>query len=599
MFLKINFVSKQFVLSLFVFFCIYSTLLGQQKSIIDSINKLDYVYISNNLQEAKGIFSKNIKDAKQLNYKKGEAIAYTKLSLMYGLLGDFKTGIVFDQKALKIFEEIKDFQSVANTYAGMGYSLRHVDYQQSVDLFRKAISIGKKIQNNADLSAIYNNYGEVIKEKQIDSALYFFKKSLEIAQKNKDSIGIPFSLNKISETYARKKDFKKAFYYLDLSDSYRFASKDTFGIADNIAYRGDIFYEIPQVDSAIFHYEKALKLANQTNFNALLRFCSKRLANLYKRKKNFNKAFHYLEMNKNLEDSVLNSNVKNEIANLQIRYDSERKQREIAEKTATIAKQKEINSNNELQLEARKRWMIIGYSFAFLIILISLWAYRNQKVKLKTKKREFELKQQLEKAILEKSFAEEKNRISRELHDNIGSHLTFMISSLDNLPYTKDPEKRLVKLTELSNFGRLTMKDLRDTIWAMNHDGGTLEELITRINELRKVLPSNIELKINNQIEANHTLNGLQLLNLYRIVQESIQNTIKYANALNIEIYFSNNENSLYMEIKDDGKGFDIENQALGNGILNMKKRCEDINGSCIIESNKLGTRILCTFENS
>jgi signal transduction histidine kinase len=590
-------VIKKFILPLLIVNCVCSTLFGQQKSTIDSINKLDYVFISNNLQESKTIFTINIKDAKKLNYKKGEAIAYTKLSLTYGLLGDYKTGIVLDQKALKIFEEINDFRSVANTYAGMGYSLRHVDYQQSVDLFRKAISIGKKIPNNSDLSAIFNNYGEVIKEKQIDSALYFFKKSLEITQKNKDTIGIPFSLNKISETYARKKDFKKAFYYLDLSDNYRYAAKDTFGIADNIAYRGDIFYEIPHVDSAIFYYEKAYKLAKQTNFNALLRFCSKRLANLYKRKKNFDKAFHYLEINKNLEDSVLNSNVKNEIANLQIRYDSERKQREIAEKTATIAKQKEINSNTELQLEARKRWMIIGFSFALLIVLISLWAYRNQKIKHETKKREFELNQQLEKAILEKSFAEEKNRISRELHDNIGSHLTFMISSLDNLPYTKDPEKRLIKLTELSNFGRLTMKDLRDTIWAMNHDGGTMEELIIRINELRKVLPSDLELKINNQIEANHTLNGLQLLNIYRIVQESIQNTIKYAEASYFEICFSNNENSFFMEIKDDGKGFDIENQALGNGILNMKKRCEDISGNFKIESNNQGTRILCTFE--
>jgi signal transduction histidine kinase len=543
------------------------------------------------------LIQKNIQDAKKIKYKLGEAKAHNALALIYGLSGDYKKSIQSDLQAIRIFEELKDYSKIASTYADMGYAIRHVDYDQSVYHFRKAIYIAEKYKTGSNLSAIYNNYGEVIKEKNLDSAIYFFKRSLAICKQYKDTLGIPFSLNKLAESMAKKRRFQEAFRYLDESDSYRFKTTDTFGIADNIAYRADIYYEIPQIDSAIFYYEKSYVLALKTKFNSLERFCSKRLAELYKRKKNFEKAFFYLSTNKKLEDEALNAEVKNEISNLQIQYDTELKQRKIAEQEAKLSNQRKLNAENSLKLEARKRWMLISFLVAFLIFASALWFYRVQKQRMEARKREFELNKQLETAVLEKTFAEEKIRISRELHDNIGSHLTFLISSLDNLPYTKDADKRLQKVAELSNFGRLTMKDLRDTIWAMNHDGGTMESLIARISELRKVLPSTVELQIENKLNVDIILNGLQMLNMYRIVQEAIQNSLKYADATLISIAFSAKEDTILMSITDNGKGFDASSENVGNGLANMKRRSEDIFGTFEIKSTPAGTAIQCGFK--
>jgi signal transduction histidine kinase len=89
-------------------------------------------------------------------------------------------------------------------------------------------------------------------------------------------------------------------------------------------------------------------------------------------------------------------------------------------------------------------------------------------------------------------------------------------------------------------------------------------------------------------------LSGIQLLNLYRIVQEFIQNTIKYADATNVSISFSNENSKIILKLSDNGKGFDISSIHFGNGILNMKRRCEDLYGDFEIHSESEGTKICC-----
>ncbi|MFN5418127.1 MAG: histidine kinase [Flavobacteriia bacterium] len=563
-----------------LFLSLFSTCFSQKKAVIDSLNNLDYVYLSNNLQHSQNLFLKNLAQAQKIKYALGEAASLNKLGTIESLLGDYKASVAYFMRSVKLYEKLKRFDKVATIYADIGYRIRYIDYNEGLGYFRKAIQVGEKYHIGSEMSAIYNNYGETIKNENIDSALFYYQKSLSIARKNNVVISIPFSLNKISEAYAKKRDFKKAFSYLNESDKYRFSGTDTSGIADNIAYRADIFYEIPQVDSAMFYYEKSLVLAKKTNYNSLERFCLERLADLYQRKGQFEKAFLTFKKFKAMEDSVLNGSVKNEMANLQVRYDSEKTKRELAE--------------NEIILENRKKWLLVSLVGISLLILVLFFVYRYQKAKRKNERKELELNKELEKTILEKDFADEKIRIARELHDNIGSHLTFMISSLDNLAYVENPEKKLEKVADLSNFGRLTMKDLRDTIWAMNHDGGSFEQLIARVSELRAVLPSNLFVTILSNVHNEKPLTGLQLLNCYRIIQEFIQNTIKYAQADQIKVEFKDQNDSFQIEICDNGTGFDLNSINFGNGILNMKRRCEDLSGKFDIQTSTEGTKVVC-----
>ena len=557
-------------------FCGFS----QFKKEIDSINKLDYTFISNNLETCKSLFEKNIRDSKRINYEVGQANSLNNLGLVYALLGVYDLSVANYIKSVKIFEKQKNFEKVARIYSDIGFRIRYVDEKKGFYYFRLAIKIGEQNNIGKELAPIYNNYGELFLEREVDSALYYYKKSLKIAQEKNVVISIPFSLNKIAVAYAKKKLFKLAFSYLDKSDEIRYKTKDDWGIADNLAYRGDIFYEIPVIDSAIFYYEKSIILARKTKYNSLERFCLERLADLYERKGAFGNALFHFKKFKELEDSALNKNVKNELANFEVKYGTEKTKRELAEKN--------------LKLEANKKWITLSLSAVFFVLLILFFVYRYQKTKRKNILKQAKLNEELEKSRLEKDFLDEKLRIGRELHDNIGSHLTFMISSLDNLEYVENPQTRIDKIADLSNFGRLTMKDLRDTIWAMNHDEGSFELLITRISELRAVLPNSLFVDIKSDIQATKSLNGLQLLNCYRIVQEFIQNTIKYAEASEIKINLTDKNDSFELSLSDNGKGFDLKEISFGNGILNMKRRCEDLKGKFSVESSEKGTSVTC-----
>ncbi|TNE53045.1 MAG: hypothetical protein EP338_13470 [Bacteroidetes bacterium] len=563
-----------------IFFLIFQTgLLGQEKKVIDSINQLDYIYVSNNLAEAKELFQKNIESARKIGYSIGEADALHLLAAVYCLQANYDEGVKTFIEAANIYEREKEYQKLATAYADIGFRIRYIDVNKGVDYFRKAVTLYKKHRLTGNLHAVYNNYGETIRSINSDSALYYFKKSLAVTRKD-DSIAIPFCLNNLAEEYARRKQFKLAFKYMNESDAIRFKFDDPVGKADNWAYRGDIFFEIPQIDSSIYYYEKSLRLARECEYDFLLRYDTKRLALLYQEKGDYQNALKYFKMNKQLEDSVLNSNVQEQLAALQVEFDTEHTKLELAEQKS--------------KLEARQKWITVAVGALIVLIITSFFLFRYQRSKRENELKELELKKQLETARLEKEFANEKIRISRELHDNIGSHLTFLISSLDNLGYLPDSEKKLEKIADLSHFGRQTMKDLRDTIWAMNHEEGSVEQLMVRITELRSVLPENLYVDIDNEVEEELVLNGLQLLNIFRIVQEFIQNTIKYAGASEIKLSFRSIGDSLELRLSDNGKGFDLKEISFGNGIHNMKKRCEDIQGHFEIESGPSGTLVVC-----
>lgn len=569
---------------------------AQSKSVIDSINKVDFVYLINNLSQMESVYEQNLKSAEKINYTKGKAESLSRLSLIEYYLNEFDKGIAYNIQAVKLFEKLNDKSSIVNSYSDLAYAIRQLDTKMSLYYFRQAIKQGEKYHTDFILGKTYDNYGVVLQETKLDSAIYFYKKSLGIKKRLKDTIGIPYSLNKLAIAYAIKRDFKTAFNYMNLSDSYRKKENNKQGIADNYAYRGDIFNEMKQLDSAVFYFEKSLKLGKEVNFQSLVRYSFDQLKNLYAQRKNFQKAYEYTNLLKAFDDSIYTIESASKIASLQVEFETEKKQKEIAEQKFINAKQSKINTDNKLQLETRKKWIIV---FGGLLVVLTggaIFIYYSQLQKRKTEKQAIEFNGQLAQANLERQFAEEKLKISKELHDNIGSHLTFMISSVDNLVYQEKEPAKIEKLNYISNFGRSSMKDLRSTIWAMKQDEGTLEELMLKLTELKQALSSQLEIQFEQHAPDGLILNSMQLLNTYRIIQECIQNTIKYAEATSVHVTIDFVQHQVELSISDDGHGFDLNAQSQGNGLTNMKWRAEELGGKCDISSSEGGTHIQFSY---
>jgi signal transduction histidine kinase len=217
-----------------------------------------------------------------------------------------------------------------------------------------------------------------------------------------------------------------------------------------------------------------------------------------------------------------------------------------------------------------------------------------------------QLKTALAEIETQNKLQEQRLRISRDLHDNIGSQLTFVISSLDNLKFGKKLPKGIAdKLAMIGEFTSGTIHELRDTIWAMNKSDITLEDLLVRLsNYIDKAnLASNgVEFKLEktNITDSEISFSSLKGMNIYRIVQEAFNNSLKYSNSKVIELSIRDLTNTLEFEIKDYGKGFDVTEVAMGNGLNNMKKRAKDIDAEISIHSEKdSGTTVLLNISKA
>lgn len=580
-------INKIVIVLLLIF--VYSNLKSQSKSSeIDSINSISYEEIVSNLQKYKDIFNENLSQSTQIGYEKGIAKALSNLALIHYLEGDYDESTNYHIEAIKIFEKNNMFDELSNEYGELGYQMKRRDLKKAVEYMQSAIFIAEeKKLPNFKLSKLYDNYG-VLKEmeNQFDSAFYFYNKALQIKKSLQDSIGIPYSLNKIAVLKATLGDFKEAYSYLNLSDEFRNKEKGDFGRLENLSLHGDFLFMENKIDEAINKFNEVFNLAGKINYSYLALYSLENLIKLYKKKKDYYQALEKMELYTSLKDSIDNFQVRSRIAQLEIAFDTLKKDRLLAE--------------NQLKLVAKEQQLIFTISSLILVIIIFTGVYKYQQLKKKKELSEIEYRAKIKNAEMERSLTEEKLRISRELHDNIGSQLTFIISSLDNILYKNSISESKNSINAIKDFGRNALADLRNTIWAMKQQNGTFETLLLKVNELISKLNeslSSLTIEILNDVKIDDHLSSIQMLNLYRVIQEAIQNAIKHSGATTIKINFSNDDSKFILVIADNGKGFNVNENNFGNGINNMKRRCSEIGGDFYIESNESGTRIKCVIE--
>ena len=278
---------------------------------------------------------------------------------------------------------------------------------------------------------------------------------------------------------------------------------------------------------------------------------------------------------------------------METKYQTEKKEKLLQKSKAEIA-------IGELEIKKKETQFLILGLISLALLIITYLVYRQQKLKNKQQEQEFELKSAISKIETQNKLQEQRLQISRDLHDNIGSQLTFIISSVDNIKYAFEIQNTKLddKLSSISSFAKSTIIELRDTIWAMNTSDITLEDLQIRIhNFVEKAKEAKEEIQFSFHIEdhlKDIKFTSIEGMNIYRTIQEAINNSIKYAEANSIKIDIQSIKNDVIITVQDDGKGFDVDKIELGNGINNMKKRIHDINGEIkFITNAETGTEIL------
>lgn len=556
----------------------YSIFAQDLKSIVDSVNNLSATEYLANLYNSKKIFEENLNRARTINYKIGEARALNILAITYYLMGNYEKSTELNIQSFKIFEEEKAFEDLANAYGEYGYQMKRRELEKANQYMLKGIQIAEKNKvSKVTIAKLYDNFG-VLKEMEgkLDSALILYNKALKIKYDLNDEVGIPFSLNKIANVKALQGKFREAYSILNQSDKFRAKETGDYGKADNLAYYGDFFSIEGKIDSAIKYYQSSLDLSLKNGYTFLVEYCYKQLSDLFEKKSDFKNAFLNFKKYSAYKDSITNIATNQRIAELELAFETSEKDKLIAEQ--------------QLQLKQRAILFIsVGTTLLFLLLaMFGLYAFQVQKRKVIAK--EMELTRKLSIEETNRKIVETKLSISRELHDNIGSQLTLIISSLDNLKSSIIENSLKEKINDTTDFARLTLTELRNTVWAMKNENGTLSGLILKIRDyLNRIKPSieNISVNIQSEVQKDYKLNSTQLLNLFRIFQETLQNVIKHSNASEVKIIFSDSENGFLMKVCDNGKGIKASETIESSGLNFIKHRAEESNGKFFIEDNQ------------
>jgi signal transduction histidine kinase len=593
----------------------------------DSINKVNLFKVANryyNMSDWKEYFDTSkliLERSKNSNDTVSIAKSYTYLGDYYTAKAISDSAFMCYFKAEKLYVKIGNNYNLAKTLlskANLQYNEN--DYYNSEIAVFKALRALKREKSNDLLYEAYNLLGILYNEQEeYDKALEYHNKAL----KSLDDKSIPLdfqskatSLNNIGYVYLNLKNYKQAKVYFQkgLQQENLFLDKAKLYamLLDNLAYAKFKLQESDEVQELFY---RALKIRDSLHLFSGVIINKTHLSEYFAAKKDTLKAVQYakqalvLSRSSNRLRSILESLQQMSIVDpknasvyskeyILINDRLQKAERKMGEKFSRIEYETDEIKDENISLEGKNKKLL--FIFGGLAILAALlYTIKAQKVK----QRELLFIQQQQQAntdiynlmisqqnTIEINSIKEKKRVAQELHDGVLGRMFGVRINLDSLNKIKDDsgiEKRLNYLTELKNIEQ----DIREISHNLNREKSELINnfvaIVTNLfEEQKKTYNSRFVFYIDPEIKWDLIDNAVKI-NLYRILQESLQNCNKYANAtiINVEIIKENND--LIVKIIDDGIGFNVTKAKKGIGIQNIKSRTKECKGTLELKSKK------------
>ena len=549
-----------------------------------------YMDVTGQSDSASFYFKKALKMSRDNGFKNIESMCINNLGMLNWNRGNYDTALDYFFQSLKMDEELGSEKSTAISLNNIGLIYQEMKLsQKALDYHKKALAIREKYDLKNEQIASLNNIGINLKNLgRFDEAIASYKKGIDLAREKNNLLEYYALLDNLANAYneSGSADLALKTYLLALNkpDDYKAQERKNLSLYNNIA---TLYNEKNEPKKALNYSKKGFDLVEKypeietisADLNLTTAESYYMLGNIIDARK-FKKRFIALK------DSIFSEENAKAIADLEVKYETEKKEKEILIQRANLAEK-------ELTIQQKSYQF---YGLLTLMVILGIMAYmfyNQQKLKNKQLQKENELKAALIKIETQNKLQEQRLRISRDLHDNIGAQLTFIISSLDNLKYAFDIDDMQLqnKLNTISRFTAQTINELRDTIWAMNKQQISFEDLHSRIsNYIDNAHLSEAAIRftfnVDRTISPELHFSSVEGMNILRIIQEAIHNSLKYANANEIAVNISEENKQTIVVIKDDGQGFNKNEVELGNGINNMKKRAKEIEGQLQISSS-------------
>lgn len=503
--------------------------------------------------------------------------AHTYLGIAYNYLGSYDRAIRSHLSALKICEENNETPAQVYNNLGMTY-IDMKNWVSAENYLNKALEICEKEGIKRGLSYIYGNLGIVYRNQQAyDKALDTYNKSLKINIELNDKEAIARNYNNLGDLFRHKGNREDALAYYEKGLQTSTALNYRSSMASNYISLGGLLTELKEYRKAEDAYENGLQIANELKALRLLRDGYLGMAVLNEYNGQLKKSIHNRKLYEELKDSLMNKDHINEVKKLEIIYETEKKDKKLAEQNLKLEKQQAQNK------------LMTGLALTLLLTSILIWFLYQQRQKRKNQEILTLKREQQVKTLESLMEGEEKERlrIAKELHDGVNGDLSAIKYKLTAMveENTKVINEVVQMLDRSSEQVRAISHNLVPPALEKFNLIEALEDYAASMNEIHK--PEITFQFLGDPIRLSKDVE----VNLYRIVQELVSNAVKHAQASEITIQVSHQQNNLLITVEDDGTGFDSKDiKSKGIGLQNIESRIAYLKGTKDLVSNEKGT---------
>lgn len=543
---------------------------------------------------AKGLFAQNSELRKQLtaiekstthkadivelkkllsssNFSSADNIAVqTVLVHKYQQLKQWDTCLNYCQAQVALAHQQNNSLAEATFYKLIGGTYYYIPQKENaIAYWKKCIEIAEPNNYNALLAQCYHNVG-VISFEGVDYKLAekYFIKAIDLSKKNGDTASNTFSLHYrlLATTYDAENMLDKAERIFQEIIAKSRVAKDSANLVESLLFYTNVLKKKKEFDKAILLSDEALAIARKINLiDGVITALNTHAGNLADAQ-NYKEAYKYKSEEAGLVKTRFSGDLNKKISDAEALF-----------KTTELQHENEIAS-----IKAKKEKQIYITAFVGLLMLASFAFYYFYQKRSTRQKIQMQLEVQ-----------EEKERLSRDLHDNLGSQMTLLSNNVENLEVSYSKQLAVDEnIDRIKGTSKQLLQTLRETIWILNKKQVSAEEFFDKlVDYTHRFLQSypNIKLRVEEDFTGNKQLNSNEALQLFRICQEAITNSCKYAGSELLELHGKTGPQKFIISIIDFGVGFDSNTLvAEGHyGLKNMQRRATDINAILQIQAAK------------
>lgn len=529
-----------------------------------------------NLREAERNYQEAMSLYLQIDDQLNVAVLMTNIGVMFSRNGKYYQASSNYLKALEISEQLNDEDGIASTYQNMGEVMAlQKQYDKAVGYYNSALNIYQKNNKQPDMAAVYLNLGQIyIEQEEWDVAKHYLNKSYVIDTTYNLLHLESLALKQLGITYLKAEELRSARQLVSAGLYIQYLNNFSNLIPETATLLAEIDYKQNR-------YQEALNILEITEYDAKEMGDTHLLSKIYLLKSSIldilnqhDAAYNYLKNSVKISDSIFNIENSKSIMNLELAYQTEKKEKQIDELKFNDTLRQEQLKNKSIQL-----YLLIVTTILIVIILIYILLFIRRRHSKETEQREKQF-------LYDRFEAEEraKDKIARDLHDDIGGQMIGMILQLQSAK--KLDEKEIGQLQNIYMALRRLSHSLNEPLFK---EISLQEKVRNYLSELKAHAPFQTQF-IDDFKYKWSTIQGNQDLqrNLYRIIQEQLTNTLKHAHATEVDIQLLKEDHHLVLIYEDNGIGLDSVKSKGGHLKFNtIRKRVQLFAGDFEINSQK------------